>query len=382
MTTSSAAKPVKVIKVLWMDDKPDSIKKIRQALRRGQSQIDIEIVSSIDEARAKLEGNIAEYDAFVVDCKMDDDDDTVNGAAFLVEVNELYKSLPTFVFSAYWSDIPFRSYIEQSYAIKVEGRRIYRPPLEENEFFAKLIHVGERYSAVKDLKPEQIEFEDYISDPAQYTQVVQTHRIKYDHRIKEELRRKNWVWGVVCGENLVEGSSDIFKLPNKQSLHQIGRERNRIPFIYSDPLPTETIMPSAGSHYTWNTTRFPGDFYPTIRASFGADFVTDDFDTGATQTIVSDRLVQTDEFDIWEKNVHFGVEYRYVQKQVNLCLVDSDGNEQTNELPVRVVEGWDKSPFRKVNGSREILFGRDILRAFKIELCLDSDKRTTKIRFI
>src|SRR5258706_2978628 len=332
----SATQAVKAISVLWMDDKPDSIKKLQRALRLGQNRIEIEIVSSIEETRFRLEKDLSAYDLLIVDCKMDDDDDSVNGAEFLVEVNQNYKALPTFVYSAFWSDIPFKKYVESSYAIMVEGRKVYSPPLEENEFFAKIRETGERYLSVKHLRPEEIQFDEFVNNPSKYDQAVRAHRIKHSNWVRIEMRRKSWVWSVVCGESMVGGDPDLFKLPNSEALRAIGREQNRVPFVYSDPLPIESIMPSASSDIVWNTTRFANDFYPTIRASFGSDFVTDDFDTGATQTIISNRLVKTDEFDIWEEHSHFGFKYRYVQKKITLVLVDSEGKAQARELPVRV----------------------------------------------
>lgn len=382
MTRSAAAQVLVSVRVLWMDDKPDAIKNYARTLQAERSHIEIDIVTSIEEAKAKLQGNFRDYDALVVDCKMDDDDETANGAEFLLWINENYKGFPTFVYSGYWSDLPYKRFIDHSHAHVVQDKQVFDPPLSNNHFFRSIYDVGAQYLHVKHLRPEEIPFPEFIKRPAKYEAATTAHRKKHGHWVRREMKKKNWVWSVVCGDDIVTGDEDIFKLPDTEELKKIGRERNRIPFIYSDPLPIESIPPPTTGGTPWNRTRYANDFYPTLKARFGADFVTDDFDTGATQTVVSSALVKVDPAELWEEATHFNETYRFVQKKVHLTIVDTSGNEQTREIPLRVVDAWDRSPFQKINGSRKILFGRDVFRAFKLEVCLDSEKRRTMIRFI
>lgn len=382
MSKSAAAEAPAIVKVLWMDDKPNAIREYARSLESEGARIEIEIATSIEVARAKLQTNFNEYDGLVVDCKMDDEDETVNGAEFLAEINETQKAFPTFVYSGFWSDLPYKRYVTESYAIKVEYRKIFDAPLSEDEFFKKIYEAGSRYLKVKGFKPEEIQYKDYIKKPSKYANVVSAHRKKHGHWVRLEMERKNWVWSVVCGESIVKGDADIFKLPTSDELKEIGHDQNRIPYIYSDPLPVESIMPQS-QNVVWSRTKYVEDYYPTLKAKLGKDFVIDDFDTGATQTVVSSSLVNIDpETDIWDESSLHNISYQFVKKQVDLTIMSSGGMERTARIPVMVVNGWDTSPFRLVNGSRKILFGRDVLRAFKLEICLDSDKRITRIKFI
>ena len=381
MSSNATATASAVVKVLWMDNRPAGIEDFERNLKKEGSRLTIDIVTSIEEARAKLDKNFDDYAALVVDCKMSDEDDSINGAEFVAEFNESQKAFPTFVYSGFWSDEAYKRYIDKSYVILVQERKIFDLPLSENEFFKKIYDAGIQYLKVKHLKPELIQYKDYIKKPSRYAEVVNAHRKKHRHWVRTEMKRRDWVWSVVCGESIVTGDADIFKLPTSDELREIGKEQNRIPYIYSEPLPIESMM-IPGETVGWNKTRLAGDYYPTLKGKLGKEFLIDDFDTGATQTVVSSSLVKIDETDMWDEATHFDQVYQFLQKKIEMTLISTDGIERTELIPVRVVNSWETSPFRLVNGSRKILFGRDVLRAFKLEICLDSDKRITKINFI
>jgi hypothetical protein len=378
------------VKVLWMDDKPDSIENYRDILA-NENKIEIQIATSINEAQQRIKDpngslNKEIYEAFIVDCQMDPFDLSVNGAKFLKEVNEIDKAFPTFVYSAWSKDPRYTKYLDQSYAILIEARGGFEHPLMENPFFRKVYEVSQRYREVKRLEPEKIPFHDYLNAPERYTQEVGAHWKKHGHWISKDLSRANWRWGVACGEEVVAGSNDLFDYPGEKKLIEIGLAHNLIPFAYSVPiLPEDTpIRPTTGA-IGWNATANRNDYYPAIRVRIGSIELREDFDTGAEQTIVAEDLVKMGILSFlreYSADFHLGDRYEFLTQQVEISLVDSSGNALTRELPVAVVKDWVKSPFTKVNRKRKVLLGRDLLRAFQVEVCLDSHNRVTRVRFL
>lgn len=375
------------IKVLWMDDRPKTIATYKNILD-AEKTFDIDIATSIREAYEKLttaEGdiNVDKYEAFVADCRMDEYAEEENGAKFLKEMNELEKAFPMFVYST-WAEQPiYKKFLDQSYVIFVESKLgEFDSPLSQNQFF-KLIHEhGRRFQAVKNLEPEKITFSKYCEAPDAYQYEVAAHWEKHGHWITQELTRRQWLWGVVCAERMIDGSGDLFQYPNEDELIRMGEEHNLIPFAYSQPVLPEDSPPPAN----WNRTLAADDYYPTLNIKLGDVVLEDDFDTGALQTLVAEELVKRSFLDAIRDSrgtsSHLGEPYQYRTKQVKVTITDSDGAVQTKDLPVAVVQDWGNSPFVKVNPHRRVLLGRDILRAFKVEVCLDSQNRITRIRFL
>src|SRR5829696_4937364 len=128
MSGSAALQSPVAVRVLWMDDKPEAIKNYVKTLHAEKSHIEIDIATSIEEARSKLQRDFRSYDALVVDCNMGDDE-SANGAEFLWWVNENYKGFPTFVYSGFWSDLPYKKFIDSSHAHLVQDKQVFEPPL-------------------------------------------------------------------------------------------------------------------------------------------------------------------------------------------------------------------------------------------------------------
>jgi hypothetical protein len=127
------------------------------------------------------------------------------------------------------------------------------------------------------------------------------------------------------------------------------------------------------------------DFYPAVRAKIAGVELMGDFDTGAFQTFLSDEISRRgilDHLRDTETEFHLGEPYQFFSKKLSVSLLDGGGAEQTKEITVAVVERWGDTAFIKVNRERKVLFGRDLLRAFRIEIYLNSDNRITRVRFL
>lgn len=81
--------------------------------------------------------------------------------------------------------------------------------------------------------PEYIPFSDYVRDPSQYDEITRRHWEKHRVWIEEEMQRLGFAWVVVCGEEIVAGSPDIFDFPNEEELREYGERYQRIPFAYT-----------------------------------------------------------------------------------------------------------------------------------------------------
>ena len=378
---STASSQAPAPSVLWMDDQPEFMRGLERILSKSGMPLSIEAATSIDRAQQMLHEK--QYSAFVADCRMSNYDPAgANGAAFLLQVNQTYPALPTFVCSAYLDDAMYEKRIQDSNAIiRAEKTRELRLAGVKNDlFFSELYSCAIAFDAIKNLKPETILYGDYMRSPGQFSSQIECHWQRHGLWITKELTRRGHLWGVVCGEHIVLSSDDLFDFPDEAQLESIGRDQNLIPFAYSLPLPPEQ---NDGNHL-WNATKYPKDFYPCIRLRL-TDIVSDDFDTGAVQTHVSDELVPVGLLDAVRgaaAGIHLGQSYRSVTKNIKVCLIAEDGTERESNLTVSVVKDWKNSAFVDVNGRRKMLIGRDILRAFNVEISLNSQSRKSTIRFL
>jgi hypothetical protein len=123
-------------RVLWVDDHYELIEKYKAILENQEEgfEIDICVVNSLEAARQQL--GVGTYCALVVDCKMDEYDVTENGAEFLLSVNEQYKELPTFVYSAFLEDPLYEDRLKQSNVICASSKSgVFQRPLAHDPFF-------------------------------------------------------------------------------------------------------------------------------------------------------------------------------------------------------------------------------------------------------
>jgi CheY-like chemotaxis protein len=364
---------VEEVRVLWIDDEPHFVKNYRGILEGEQYPVKFDIAKSLKEAARKVKRG--RFDAVIVDCKMDKRDASANGAEFLLRLNQEHK---------YAHQQGYRRYLEQSYAIVIHSKiKEFELPLSKEPFFIEVVKRAQDYVPVKDAYPERVEFAKYVRDPAKYSAAIKGHWQKHGHWISVEMGRKNFVWCVVCGSEIVKGSKDIFEFPTELELHNMGETFNLVPFAYTEPLLPEDTLANVPDRM-WSKTVYENDYYPTLCVKIGVNDLVGDFDSGAVQTIVSDQLIEPGILDSPRKRsaMHLGKPYVYFPKKVRLSITDADGSEQTQEIPVSVVEDWDNSPFTAVNQSRKTLFGRDILRAFQLEVSLDSKRRITRVRFL
>jgi hypothetical protein len=143
-------------------------------------------------------------------------------------------------------------------------------------------------------------------------------------------------------------------------------------------LPEESIA-------AWSPTQYKNDYYPRLKVRIDGREVVDDFDTGAMMTMVSSDIVKKGELNFTmtaSTGSHLGAMYSYFPARASIEIQDGQGNWEARKMPLAVVEDWGNSPFIRINRTRSALIGRDILRAFPVEITLNTASRTTTVRLI
>lgn len=379
---TTPASSIDTIPILWMDDEPEFLDILSQELLDEGVPLSVEPVTTIAQAEKKLESH--QFCGLVVDCRMSNEDPAGhNGASFLLAVNKKYRHLPTFVYSAFCLGPSYARALEASYAIyKADKTERWPRPLANWSLIDAVTRYAAAYKRVKEFEPEKIQFHLFVQDPEEYAESVAVHWDRHKHWILEDLRRKAATWCVVCGTEIVEASSKLSEYPNEAALRRIGEQKGVIPFAYSLAFLPESINAHSTEVTPWNRTKYSGDYYPTIRIAIGETYLTDDFDTGAYQTHVSDEIVKRGILDAVRDSDHLGQSYRFFTKKIKVGLTDERGAEQVGETPVSVVLDWDDSPFVAVNRKRRVLVGRDILRLFCVDVSLNSSAKQSRIRFV
>lgn len=366
------------IRVLWMDDQPEFVDTYTKILRAAGSLIEIDVARTIGEARKGLEGG--KYSGLVVDCRMGDEELSENGAVIAHEISRTRPGFPVFVVSGFLQHAPYRQLLDEAYCVWEEGKppTVQRPVMESG-LFRLIYEAGITYSQWKDKKPEHVTLGEYTNNVDVYEGLSSAHWSKHKHWILEAMRKKGLAWVVVCGGEIVDQSSSMEDFPDEQRLAEIARRKGYVPFAYSRLVPPESVEPRPN---TWNATVEAGDSYPSIRVKIGTWDAAEDFDTGAFKTFVSDEIVKKGFFDSWRDEFHLGDRYEFCTKRIEFAVVGDDGRVETVNIPVYVVKRWSGSPFVRMNIRRRILVGRDVLRAIRMTVTLDSNDQITRVAFL
>jgi hypothetical protein len=120
----------------------------------------------------------------------------------------------------------------------------------------------------------------------------------------------------------------------------------------------------------WNTSESACDSFPIFKAKIRGQDFNGDFDMSVLQTCISSRLVPhpfMSEFPV--EDFYLEHTYRFFVKNIEIIMEDIEGHLRSAQVLARVVENWQTSPFS--NSKHEILFGQDVLYAFKLELFSD-----------
>jgi hypothetical protein len=109
-------------------------------------------------------------------------------------------------------------------------------------------------------------------------------------------------------------------------------------------------------------------------------------DRWGAPTAGADALVRTEAairlWDSWRAGEHLGGGYDFCTKRIDIGVVGDDGTVEMANIPVNVVKRWGGTTFVKYNIHRRALVGRDLLRAIRMTVTLDSNDHETRVTFL
>lgn len=89
---------------------------------------------------------------------------------------------------------------------------------------------------------EEVVFYEFLANPEKYSAQFDAYWGQRGRWIDEEMKRRGWMWIVICGGEVVAGSPLVSDFPDEEQLIEIGKKYNRIPFVYGKTVLPEEIV--------------------------------------------------------------------------------------------------------------------------------------------
>src|SRR5712691_823903 len=182
-------------------------------------------------------------------------------------------------------------------------------------------------------------------------------------RVERELERRRAAWLIVVGDDIVAASPDPTILPSPEDVLRHGEPSGLVPYLFEAPLVEELLAWKS----PWSLLQCP-DRYPTLPLAIeglpGPRAIVADLDTGSPATFVDAGLVAAPVMT-WFIGHHLGGRFLWSPARGDLQITPADGQARRGSLAVRRVEGWQASPFVRINQARTMLVGLDLLRGVR-----------------
>jgi hypothetical protein len=210
--------------------------------------------------------------------------------------------------------------------------------------------------------------------------------------LDEQIAKRNAEWILVVGGKVVKSSSNLEKLPSKEEIYRIARERGFAPFVYTREL---LIEESAEAFRSCSWSRLSlSDFYPTIgffigRSDWGdtriiseGKQIVADFDTGCPALIVNETEIDERVLSGIESRLfstHLDRSYDYRACKVKVAVQTKEGRIKAQPFLIRLVRNWRQSAFCAINPERKALAGRELCLRLLVNVLLKADTKETEI---
>lgn len=197
-------------------------------------------------------------------------------------------------------------------------------------------------------------------------------------RIEREMRDRGAAWIVMVGDDVVAASSSAHDVPLPDTVLSMGAARDRVAYLFEASLIEELPHTSKWSPLD------DRDRYPTIplvlhRDPQSALRIVADLDTGSHAS-----LFDAADFDAaaptWFSGRHLGEAFLWTIAAADIEVTPSGGEPVRRRFAIRLVRDWQSSPFVRIHAGRRALAGRDLLRAFSLELALRASVAETEVR--
>lgn len=196
-------------------------------------------------------------------------------------------------------------------------------------------------------------------------------------RVEREFERRGAAWLIVVGDDVVAASPDPTGLPSPEEVLRYGESTGRVAYLFEAPLIEELMAWRS----PWSLLRGP-DRYPTLPLAIEdlpqPRAIVADLDTGSPATFVDAAVVVTPVIT-WFTGHHLGSRFLWSPARIELHITPADGQVRRGSLAVRRVRSWRASPFVRINSSRTMLVGRDLLRAFGLTILLAASRAESEV---
>jgi hypothetical protein len=213
-----------------------------------------------------------------------------------------------------------------------------------------------------------------LRDDERFALVRRATAIAWD-RVERELSSRGAAWVVLVGDEVVAESADPTSVPTPDEVLEMGKAKGRVAYLFTAEL-LEELEPVS----TWTPLRGT-DRYPTIPLRLlVADplVVVADLDTGAHVTLLDWELTGAST-RLWLSGRHLGRPFYWSPARVEIELRTTSETMLRRSVAVWQVRDWSGSPFVRINPSRRMLVGRDLLRAFGLRLVLRASEGETEV---
>jgi len=344
-------------------------------------------VQNINEGIKKIQNN-KKYSFVFMDIKFENNRiDGIDAAKIIKNIDPL---LPLFLVSAYIND---NVYFEKIQSSDIFGKIVKPLPIKQSNDFKEIVKsVKDSTNAYDEVKNfYKINYNEFILLPDEQLDVI-FEKIYLDNKTfidKEFIDNKKNEWMIIAnGRNIIVQSGEK-NVPNEKYLNELSKKLNVPVFCYTRPKIIEEIIPQNWS-ICENGTDNNRDYYPAISILFknyDSEYtIKSDFDTGSPYSFIGydmllkEKIIQRMIFQKYSKNVLWGVEYSYYDKDLNCYLKSQDNDDISVFLSCRLVKKWETCPLVMHYKKRSALIGRNILMNNEIKIILDGKYKKTFIR--
>jgi hypothetical protein len=243
-----------------------------------------------------------------------------------------------------------------------------------------------RWELIPSKNPFDLSFEEFQNLSLNESEEL----VKIVYELCKDLIRDAWVSGyrqiVICDRKIIYQTLDDEPIA-VEKIKKLAKEHDKACYVFSAP---DIVEESIWTPITGE------DLYPTLKIYVGQEETDEkdivkqcqpifaDLDTGNPSlkvfnaNLLNPALTTFSTFELREGE-HLGSNYTYYQKLVKICVEDIKGKTNSVVCFVRLIRNWDRCALLQASPNRIGFVGRDLLRALRIRLKIDSLSSMTQI---
>lgn len=353
------------IKVYWVDDKPETVDSYAKTINKYfKRKIECHVLEDLIISKrqfSKIEPCFISFDIKLADNEVD-------GITKVNRVRYIEPTIPLNIVSSFLSEYKKRlKPLEGGLDIFDKGQLkgiVFKKYMDSIKVKASSYKVINHYNATN------LSWNDFCdNDNQEY--IYEAHLNLFYSFAMNLMKSKSLDWICFVGHEVVDGGKDLTDFPDLSKKEKIAKQHGKMPFLYTKPIICEETFQES----------LLLDYYPTYTLDFkekGHGVV--NFDTGTNRTLISDEIITPEPGSGFQYAIHLGKTYKYYTNKKKINVYSDDGSETGEiEMPVTIIENWNKSPWTRVNKNRKGILARDIFLFEQIEICLKTDQLNSKV---